>query len=63
MFTICIPTNLQKYGYRIALEPDNTAKIASVYNECWNVGSDGKRAAKKRGYIAIWNIAYVRYEL
>ena len=36
------PNEPAKYGYRIALEPDKTARIASVYNECWNVGSDGK---------------------
>ena len=36
------PNEPAKYGYRIALEPDKTAKIASVYNECWNVGSGGK---------------------
>ena len=35
------PNEPAKYGYRIALEPNKTAKIASVYNECWNVGSDG----------------------
>jgi len=40
------PNEPAKYGYRIALEPDKTAKIASVYNECWNVGSDGKSGGK-----------------
>ena len=40
------PNEPAKYGYRIALEPDKTAKIASVYNECWNVGSDGKPGGK-----------------
>ena len=40
------PNEPAKYGYRIALEQDKTAKIASVYNECWNVGSDGKSGGK-----------------
>lgn len=40
------PNEPAKYGYRIALEPDKTARIASVYNECWNVGSDGKLGDK-----------------
>lgn len=40
------PNEPAKYGYRIALEPDKTARIASVYNECWNVGSDGKSGGK-----------------
>ena len=40
------PNEPAKYGYRIALEPDKTARIASVYNECWNVGSDGKSGDK-----------------
>ena len=40
------PNEPAKYGYRIALETDKTAKIASVYNECWNVGSDGKSGGK-----------------
>ena len=40
------PNEPAKYGYRIALEPDKSAKIASVYNECWNIGSDGKSGGK-----------------
>lgn len=40
------PNEPAKYGYRIALEPDKSVRIASVYNECWNVGSDGESGGK-----------------